>query len=140
MDSAEYAKFLPAYVANKAKLGKAVHPGALQRLHELYPYARVSVRQIATPVELPKGTIRRMDASSFYAKPEHETVVYIDLEGKREAGAAVVEGRAICHPLDNFDRRKGIHLAFTRALDAARHAHDPSAYWRAKRANRKRGY
>jgi hypothetical protein len=135
MNDAEYAKFLPAYVANKGKLGKAVHPYALMRLHELYPYARVTVRQIATPIELPFGS-HRMDASSYYAHPEHETVVYIDPPGDRSGD--VVEGVAICHPLDNYDRRKGIHLAFTRALDEARRMYDPPAWAAAKLANLKK--
>lgn len=123
-----------AEARNANVLGKAVHPDALHRLHELFPDARVTVRQIATPLELPHGTQRM--GNRYYAKPEHETHVVIELLGLGRN--RVVEGFAICHPLDNYDRRRGIALAFTRALDEARRVHDPHKWAEARRANRKK--
>lgn len=96
---------------NARVLGKAVHPAALRRLHELFPNARVSVRHEATPSE------------RFYKRPSHKTRIYIDLDGDRRPGGTVF-GTATCHHEDNFDRRKGIALAFRRALDIARAQHE----------------
>jgi len=103
---------------NARVLGKAVHPAALARLHELYPNARVSVEHEATPVELPHGTQKM--SRRFYQRPSHETRVFIDLDGDGRPGAPIF-GTATCHHEDNFDRRKGIELAFRRALDIARY-------------------
>lgn len=110
---------------NKNVLGKAVHPAALKRLHELFPLAHVHIRHAEYPVELPYGT-QRMD-SRHYAQPEHETYVIIDLTGEGRPGTGdKAIGLATCHPLDNFDRRKGIKLAFRRALEQARrHSQNP---------------
>lgn len=102
---------------NARVLGKAVHPAALDRLHELFPEARCSVEHEATPVELPHGTQRM--SRRFYQRPSHETRVFIDLDGDRRPGGAIF-GTATCHHEDNFDRGKGIELAFRRALDIAR--------------------
>lgn len=107
----------PAEARNANVLGRAVHPAALRRLHELFPNARVFVRHEATPVELPHGTQRI--SRRFYQRPSHETRVYIYLDGDRRPGETIF-GTATCHHEDNFDRRKGIELAFRRALDIAR--------------------
>lgn len=101
---------------NAAKLGSAVHPRALWRLHELFPFALVNVQHITHQV--PLGSYR-MDGPRF--RPEHETAVLIYLEGDREG--ACVGGESVCHPDDTFDRRKGITLAYARALDVARQVH-----------------
>jgi hypothetical protein len=59
-----------------------------------------------------------------YPNPERITRVWIDIDGDHEAfqrsRAGWVCGTATCHPEDNFDRRKGIDLAFRRALTAVR--------------------
>lgn len=102
---------------NARVLGKAVHPAALARLHELFPKARVNVEHEATPVELPPGTQKM--SRRFYQRPSHETRVFIDLDGDKRPGGTIF-GTATCHHEDNFDRRKGIELAFRRALDIAR--------------------
>lgn len=102
---------------NARVLGKAVHPAALARLHELFPDARVAVEHEATPVELPHGTQKM--SRRVYQRPSHETRVFIDLDGDRRPGGTIF-GTATCHHEDNFDRRKGIELAFRRALDIAR--------------------
>lgn len=102
---------------NARVLGKAVHPAALARLHELFPSARVNVEHEATPVELPHGTQKM--SRRFYQRPSHETRVFIDLDGDKRPGGTIF-GTATCHHEDNFDRRKGIELAFRRALDIAR--------------------
>jgi hypothetical protein len=102
---------------NRRILGKAVHPAALSRLHELFPDAIVKVRHEATPIELPVDT--RRIGKHYYREPSHETFVYIDLDGDKRPGGTIF-GTAICHHEDNFDRRKGIELAFRRALDIAR--------------------
>lgn len=107
----------PAEKYSAAKLGAAVHPGAIRRLHELFPDARVTVRHEENLVELPFGA-RRM-GNIYFASPEHTTRVYIDLAGDQNPTTTIV-GRADCHPADNFDRRKGIKIAFRRALDIAR--------------------
>lgn len=137
MTDEEYAEFLPKWARNRGVLGKAVHPAALVRLHELYPNARVSVRHFADAIELPKGSMRF--GNRYYREPEHETIVYIDVTGEGRPGTGdKVYGSATCHPLDNYDRRKGIALAFTRALDMARRKHDPEAWVAAKAANKKK--
>lgn len=103
-------------------LGKAVHPAAIRRLHELFPNARVVVEHMAYPRLLPRG--ERKMGRRYYANPARETRVYIDLDGDRAAfrrgRGGWVWGLAVCHPEDNFDRRKGINIAFRRALDSAR--------------------
>lgn len=101
---------------NARILGKAVHPDALARLHELYPNARVRVQHESHLRELPTGS-QRMDRRC-YSNPERETYVYIDLDGEDRPGETIF-GMASCHPADNFDRRKGIKLAFGRALEIA---------------------
>lgn len=106
-----------ARIRNRAVLGRAVHAGALNRLHELFPNARVNVEHEATPVELPYGTQRI--SRRFYRRPSHATRVFIDLDGDKRPGGTIF-GLATCHHEDNFDKRKGIELAFRRALDIAR--------------------
>jgi hypothetical protein len=105
---------------NARVLGKAVHPAALARLHELFPEARCSVEHEETPIELPRGT-RKLERR-FYQRLSHETRVFIDLDGDGRPGG-VIFGTATCHHEDNFVRRKGIELAFRRALDIARRRH-----------------
>lgn len=100
---------------NAAVLGKGVHPKALHRLHEMYPNARVTVRQEITTERLPESDIIRMDGPRF--RDHHWTQVFIDLAN---VGSACVDGAAYCHPGDNFNRRKGIEIAFRRALAEAR--------------------
>jgi hypothetical protein len=102
---------------NRAVLGRAVHPAALDRLHELFPEARVNVEHEAHPVELLKGSMKM--SRRFYQRPSHETRVFIDLDGDKRPGGTIF-GTATCHHEDNFDRRKGITLAYRRALDIAR--------------------
>lgn len=99
---------------NARVLGKAVHPDALARLHELFPEAHVSVQHESYVRELPHGEMRM--GRRCYPNPERETHVLIELGD----GYPPIMGTAFCHPLDNFDRRKGIQLAFRRALDAVR--------------------
>lgn len=72
---------------NARILGKAVHPAALRRLHELFPNARVAVEHEATPVELPRGTQKM--SRRFYQRPSHETRVFIDLDGDRRPGGTI---------------------------------------------------
>lgn len=99
---------------NGRVLGRAVHPDALARLHELFPAARVTVRQIAEPKELPPGKMRM--GRRTYRNPERTTRILIE-PGE---GFIPIQAEAICRPEDNFDRRKGIASAFRRALDTAR--------------------
>jgi len=115
----KYRDMFAARARNQAKTGCAVHPMAMARLHQLFPAARVTVRHETASVELPYGS-HRMDASNYYAQPEHKTLVYIDLDGN---GKSIIFGKAICHPADNYDRRRGIEIAFRRALDIARKNH-----------------
>lgn len=90
-------------------LGSAVHPAALDRLFELCPEAVVRVRHQSLGVLGATWYERANGAVVPYAF--RTTVVQIDL-----ARGDVVYGRARCHPEDNYDRRKGIELAFRRAL------------------------
>jgi len=122
----------PAEDHSRRVLGAAVHPGAIRRLHELFPDAFVKVRHETNKIELPHGS-RKM-SNMYYAQPEHETYVYIDLDGDRRSGGTIW-AKAVCHPLDNFDRRKGIELAFRRALDIARKNHQQREWTRAQHAN-----
>lgn len=105
-------------------LGCAVHRGALERLYELFPEATVTVEHETMRVPLASDTPIRMDGPRDRA--QHSTRVWIDLEGdwqpgcgRRRPGHAIFAD-AVCHPDDNFDRRKGIELAFRRALEHAR--------------------
>lgn len=98
---------------NKAVLGAAVHPNALARLHELYPYARITVRHISADV--PLNPTKFDDTRT---RKEWHTEIEIDLDGHDDAGWA--HGYAFCHPDDAFDRKRGITLAFRRALNMAR--------------------
>lgn len=112
----KYQNMLTARDRNSATLGAAVHPMALARLHQLFPDARVKVRHETTEVP------RHSRMSDYRVLPEHETRVYVDLDGNDNPSATIF-GKAICHPADNYDRRKGIDVAFRRALDIARGAH-----------------
>lgn len=98
-------------------VGKAVHPGALDRLFELYPDVKIDVRH---DVEL-YYTGRHMDDLSQDAR--RTTRVTFWLTGRRGSTERYVFADAKCHPNDNWDRRAGIKLAFDRALAAARKTH-----------------
>jgi len=76
-------------------LGKAVHPQAIDRLFELEPDAEVEVEHA------PAGMRPRF------------TVVRI---GRKEGRLQLAAAEATCSPSDQFDRRRGIRLAFGRAL------------------------
>jgi hypothetical protein len=105
---------LIAYARNRRVLGKAVHPLALVRLHELWPQARVFVRHHwtePTPEESLEGSTGR-----------RITVVWI-VKHPDDPDSPHRGGRAFKHPSDPWDRRRGIALAFNRALkDVSRDA------------------
>lgn len=111
----------PAEARNSRVLGKAVHPAALRRLHELFPDARVRVQHESHLRELPAGSQRM--SRRCYPNPERETYVYIDVDGEQRPGGTLF-ALATCHPEDNFNRRKGIEIAFRRALTTARYWHE----------------
>jgi hypothetical protein len=90
----------PNIERNRRVLGKAVHAGALMRLHELWPEAHVFLQHHGT------GMRRRQN-----------TRVVIRASADSPFG---VEGWAFCAPGDQFDRRRGIELAFRRALAKVR--------------------
>lgn len=81
-------------------VGKAVHPMALDRLMELWPEAFVEVRQYPNRGQ----TVVRI----YNHRPPR------DGSGDRTLEEAARE--AACHPDDQFSRRRGITLAFGRAL------------------------
>jgi hypothetical protein len=92
-------------------LGKAVHPDAVSRLFELWPQARVFVKHTImelTPEEVFKGGTRRIATMVWIVK-------YPD-----DPDSPRVMGIAIKHPNDHWDRRRGIELAFRRALGLVR--------------------
>lgn len=109
---------------NRRALGRAVHPAALDRLHELFPDATVTVEHVIYRVPLAPDAPVRMGGPRD--RRQHATRVWIDLEGDWQPNQGVsrpsssIYADASCHPDDNFDRRKGIELAFRRALDVAR--------------------
>lgn len=107
-DIEERAPSIPeAALRNQAVLGKAVHRDALIRLHQLWPHAKAFVRhdwEEPTPEEALEGkTGRRKTAVVIIRYPDDPDSVY-------------AAGQAIKHPDDTWDRRRGIALAFNRAL------------------------
>lgn len=90
------------------KLGKAVHPAALDRLFELYPEAVVGVQHRHEPAP---GRLQTQKMDCHHECRQHITVVAIEYQK-----SYATFGHAFCHPDDNWDRRKGIEIAFRRAL------------------------
>lgn len=91
------------------RLGNAVHPGALGRLYELWPRADVRVQHRTERVLV----IARMDGNVY--EERQTTLVAIRLAQRSPA-----IGVAVCHPGDQWERRRGIELAFRRALNIVR--------------------
>jgi hypothetical protein len=86
-------------------LGHAGHPRAINRLVELWPQARVLVAHgyEAQIIPLP---------SPFRGRRATRVVIREDdAEDARWVG-----GEALCSPSDQFCRRRGIEIAFRRAL------------------------
>lgn len=98
------------YERNRRTLGKAVHPAALARLHELWPEARVKV-------SYHHAWLSPADQRKFGGVSRKLTVVCIE-RGVTVNGVLPprVYGTATKHPHDRDDRRYGIELAFRRAL------------------------
>lgn len=80
-------------------LGKAVHPRALDRLFELWPEAEAQVRH---------GTFEHQSRRKHWTE--------VTLHKPQPVRADVVSRRAYVHSDDQRDRRKGIDIAFRRAL------------------------
>lgn len=76
-------------------LGKAVHPRALDRLFELEPEAEVQINHSPAKME-PRFTVVRIT--------------------KHDGTCKMAVADATCSPADQFDRRRGIRLAFGRCL------------------------
>lgn len=91
----------PHIEKNRRILGKAVHPNALRRLHELWPNA----------------VVRVLHGEEFPGQVRGTTVRIYERPG---VPGGPVYGVAICHPNDQWDRRRGIELAFRRALAQVR--------------------
>lgn len=108
-------------VVNAYRLGKAVHPGALARLHELYPDVRVYVRHITH--DHPDAQWYKFDD---VRRPQvHTTQVWLRFS-EREGDYLYAQAKQ--HPNDNWDRKFGIRLAFDRALASARKRHANEAW------------
>jgi hypothetical protein len=73
-------------------LGKAVHERAIQRLHELWPEAKVEVKH-------------------YESRATRVTITY---------GAKGVHGCCRCYFKDRYDRKTGVRIAFRRALQKVR--------------------
>jgi len=127
--NARHAQEVNAYQRSRKVLGRAVHPSAVhpnavQRLHELFPKATITVEHTVYRVPLAADTPLKLDGPRD--REQHATRVWIDLEGDWEPNcgkprpSSAIFADATCHPDDRFDRRKGIELAFKRALDMAR--------------------
>lgn len=86
-------------------LGKAVHPAAIDRLYELWPEAQVYVQHEPNSGPPAKAAGKRY------------TIVSIV---RTSAGLVEVKGEAICAQDDQWNRKRGIELAFRRALDEVR--------------------
>lgn len=103
---------LEAEQRNARVLGKAVHPGALRRLHELVPEAKVYVRHhVLTALA---GDVRAGVAAEV--RPTTRVMIDTGREGERR----VAVGSARCAAGDKYDRKLGIQLAFRRALELVR--------------------
>lgn len=126
----------PAETRTQNVVGKAVHPGAVRRLHELFPEATVTVEHVVYRVPLAPDAPVRMGGPRD--REQHATRVWIDLEGDwqpncgRPRPSHSIFADATCHPDDRFDRRKGIEIAFRRALDTARQNHRQREWTRAQ--------
>lgn len=122
-ENAKHAREIAIYTRSRKVLGKAVHPDAILRFHELFPDATITVEHVVYRVPLEPGTAK-MDGPTY--REQHATRVWIDLEGDWEPNcgkqrpSSAIYADATCHPDDNFNRRKGIELAFRRAFDTAR--------------------
>lgn len=122
---------------NRNVLGRAVHPAALRRLHELFPKATVTVEHVVYRVPLAEGTLMKMDGPRDRA--QHSTRVWIDLDGdwQRNCGrmrpAHAIYADSTCHPDDRYERREGISIAFGRALNIARKSHQRREWETAQR-------
>lgn len=86
---------------NARVLGKAVHPAALKRLHQLWPEAVVKVRH----------------GGNAGSGQRYWTRVTILRSGP---GTGSVYAVATCAPEDGFNRKYGVDLAFRRALKMVR--------------------
>lgn len=84
----------------KRRLGKAVHPLALNRLYELWPEAHVQVSHVTSQLGGPQWTSVWIWQRYGESKPAGECIV-------RHANV---------HPHDQRNRRYGISPAFRRAL------------------------
>lgn len=107
---------------NAAVLGKAVHPGALARLHELYPDVRVEVHH-------------RIDADDFIGPGRSREQWHVTRITLRfgDGPSDYLWAEAKCHPDDRYERREGIKLAFRRALESARKRKQSESYTEAWR-------
>jgi hypothetical protein len=90
-------------------LGKAVHPGAIDRLYELWPEAIVYVQHGEN-----RAPGDRMSGPAIVTRWTRVTIV------RSSAKLYEVVGEAFCHPNDRYDRKRGIELAFKRALNDVR--------------------
>lgn len=90
-------------------LGLAVHPKALDRLFELCPEASVRVRhlQLWDPMD------HWYERANGKIVPNITRVTEVQIDVPQEGVALAF---AECHPEDNYVRRRGIELAFRRAL------------------------
>ena len=95
-------------------LGKAVHRAAHARLFELWPLAIVNVSH-HTEHAIIRGA--RLDTPRSDER-NHRQITVVRIENPDEG--YVVYGMAECAPGDQWDRKKGIDLAFRRALDKVR--------------------
>lgn len=85
-------------------LGSAVHSGAVKRLLELWPDASLEVRHFDSRYD--GEPLRVTEIDIWDCRPDME-----------QAGRRSVRGRAECMvAYDQWDRRRGIDLAFRRAL------------------------
>jgi hypothetical protein len=96
-----------SYERVRRPLGYAVHPDAINRLLELWPDARVLVSHGYERQILPGPTL-----PGFRGQRATRVVIReSDDENSRWIG-----GEALCSPEDQFSRRRGIEIAFRRAL------------------------
>lgn len=81
----------PAEARNANVLGRAVHPGALRRLHELFPVATITVEHVTYRVPLAPDAPIKMDGPRD--REQHATRVWIDLEGDWQPNCGRRNGR-----------------------------------------------
>lgn len=99
-ENLQHAREVDAWLNATKVLGNAVHRGALKRLFELWPEAKVEVKHY-----------RYRYGEQVRPKATRVTIVY---------GARGVHGHSECGHGDQFSRKTGIQIAFRRALQKVR--------------------